>query len=311
MSGVAVFNDSFFAMGTRCDVVFTEIDQELGERLFQLVKNEVEVLEQRLSRFLPTSPISILNRAAKNTWMDVDGDIWDILTICFDFYQMSNGAFDITAAPLVNLWKSGKIPNVKEINTAKTISGFDKVEFDFEQQKIRFLVDGAEFDLGAIGKGVALDTVKPILKKQGLKNGIISFGESSILALGSHPNGKPWPLGIRNIFRPEEYVHVFAAKNETVTTSGTIINNDEGTPQLRKHIISPATGLPVQGRHSVSVKSVSAALGEFISTTFLILPENDKHILFEKLKSVEILEVEYFADGKDYKTKLFYDELRK
>ncbi len=310
MRGVSVFSDTFFAMGTRCDVVFTETGQELGQQLFQLVKSEVEVLEQRLSRFLPNSPISLLNRAEKNTWMDVDDDIWDILTICFDFYQMSNGAFDITAAPLINLWKESKTPTEKEIDSAKRISGFDKVEFDSEKQKIRFLVDGMEFDLGAIGKGVALDTVKSMLKNQRLKSGIISFGESSILALGSHPNGKPWPLGIRNNFQADEYVHVFSANNETITTSGTSIISDEGIPQQeRKHIISPATGLPVEGENTVSVKSASATLGEFISTSFLILPENDKHILFEKLKSVEILEVEYFADGKDYKTKLFYDEL--
>lgn len=304
MSGVSVFSDTFFAMGTRCDVVFTEVGQELGEQLFQLVKSEIEVLEQHLSRFLPNSPISLLNRAEKNTWLDVDDDIWDILTICFDFYQMSNGAFDITAAPLISLWESDKMPTEKEIDAAKRISGFDKVEFDFEKQKIKFLVDGVEFDLGAIGKGVALDTVNPILKNQDLKNGIISFGESSILALGSHPSGKPWPLGIRNNFRPEEYVHVFLANNETITTSGTIINNDEGTPQSRKHIISPATGLPVGDKHTVSVKSASATLGEFISTVFLILPENDRDILSDKLKSVEILEVEYLVDENDYKTRL-------
>ncbi len=303
MSGVSVFSDTFLAMGTRCDVVFTEVGQELGEQLFQLVKNEIEILEQRLSRFLPNSPISLLNRAEKNIWLDVDDDIWDILTICFDFYQMSNGAFDITAVPLINLWKSGETPTEKEIDAAKRISGFDKVEFDFEKQKIRFLVDGVEFDLGAIGKGVAIDTVKPMLKSQGVKNGIISFGESSILALGIHPSGKPWPLGIRNNFRPDEYVHVFSANNETITTSGTIINNDEGIPQTRRHIISPATGLPVEGKHTVSVKSASATLGEFISTVFLILPENDRDILSDKLKSVEILETEYLPDD-DYKTRL-------
>lgn len=302
MSGVSVYSDTFFAMGTRCDVVFTETGQELSQQLFQLVKNEVEVLEQRLSRFLPNSPISLLNRAEKNTWMDVDDDIWDVLTLCFDFYQMSNGAFDITAAPLIGLWKEGKTPTESEMDAAKRSSGFDKVEFDFEQQKIRFLVDGVEFDLGAIGKGIALDTIKPMLKNQGLKGGIVSFGESSILALGSHPNGKSWPLGIRNNFRPDEYVHVFSANNETITTSGTIINNDDGFPQTRKHIISPATGLPVEGENTVSVKSASATLGEFLSTVFLILPENDKDLLSEKLKSVEILEVEYFEE--DFKTRL-------
>lgn len=290
-------------MGTRCDVVFTNVEQEFGEQIFHLVKNEVKHLEHRLSRFIPDSPLSELNKASKNSWISVPDDLWNILTICFDFYQMSNGAFDITAAPIIKLWKSDKIPSEDEIEKAKQISGFDKVEFDFENHKIKIKVDGVEFDLGGIGKGVALDSIKPILIKQGIKSGIISFGESSILALGSHSNGKNWPLGIRNTYNFNKFVHVFSTSNETITTSSTILNTDDGGVKKRKHIISPVSGLPVKGNKAVSIKSESATLGEFLSTTFLILPENDKIILSEKLKKIEILEVNYLDDN-DFESKL-------
>jgi thiamine biosynthesis lipoprotein len=298
-----VFSDSFFAMGTRCDVVFTEIETELAEQIFQIVKNEVIHLEHRLSRFIVDSPISVLNETGKDIWIRVEDDIWDILSICYDFWQMSNGAFDITAAPIIRLWKENENPSDSEIEKARKISGFDKVELDFENQKIRFKVDGLEFDLGAIGKGIALDSIKPVLLKQGVKNAIVSFGESSILALGTHPNGQNWPLGIRNNFMPGEYVHVFSTSNETLTTSGSIVNNDVGEVEFRKHIISPATGFPIETKKSVSVKSESATLGEFLSTTWLILPESDQVLLSDKMKNIEILEVEY-SEKKEYKTKL-------
>ena len=136
-----------------------------------------------------------------------------------------------------------------------------------------------------------------------MKDGIISFGESSILALGNHPKGEKWPLGIRNPFEPEKYLHVFMAQNTVVTTSGTMISSDEGYTIKRNHIVNPATGYPVEGDKIVSILSKSATIGEFLSTTFLILPEEDKDLLTGKMKHIEILEVVYSKE-KEYKTKL-------
>ena len=303
MENQSIFSDSFFAMGTRCDVVFTSIDSELADRIFQMVRNEIEELENRISRYIPQSPLSEINRTGKDIWIAVPDDLWDILTICFDFYQMSNGAFDVAATAVFDLWKDGENPVQQEIDDAKKRSGFDKVEFDFENQKLKFQEDGIEFDLGGIGKGIALDTIKPILINEGIENGIVSFGESSILALGNHPNGEKWPLGIRNSYDVNEFVHLFYVSNETITTSGTIANTDAGEVVKRDHIISPATGFSVEEKRTISVKSESATMGEFISTTWLVLPENDKNILAEKLKNIEILEVNYNEEN-EYKTKL-------
>ena len=303
MGETNIFSDSFFAMGTRCDIVLIAAQQEQAQMVFQRVKNEIKNLEFSMSRYIPDSPLSKLNRSAKNKWLQVPGKLWEILTLCYDFFQISNGAFDITAWALIQLWKKDKIPSANDIEKARAISGFEKVEFDFENQRIRFLADKIEFDLGAVGKGIALDTVKPIITNQGIKNGIVSFGESSILALGNHPNGEKWPLGIRNVFNLNEYIHVFSASNETVTTSGTILNSDSGQVVNRSHIVSPATGYPVQIRKNISVKSESSTMGEFLSTTLLILTEGDQDIILSKIKDMEILEVEYLEEN-EYKSKL-------
>lgn len=303
MNQQSVFSDSFFAMGTRCDVVFLSPDQQHAQQVFQTVQHEIKNLEFRMSRFIPDSPLSVINRTGKKKWIPVSEDLWNIITICYDFYHMSNGAFDITASPMIQLWKKDHVPTEKEIEKAKNLSGFDKVEFDFESRRIRFLVDELEFDLGAIGKGIALDAIKPLVLEQGINNGIVSFGESSIMALGIHPKGDKWPLGIRNSFDLNEYIHVFSASNETITTSGTILNSDTGEVVRRNHIISPATGYPVETSKNISVKSESATMGEFLSTTLLILPEDDQEILLAEMKNLEILEVEY-SEENEYKTKL-------
>lgn len=303
MNNTNIFQNSFLAFGSRCDVVFTNVDQSFAVELFQLVKKEIERVEQRLDAFSPGSSVFELNRAGNDIWISVDDDLWEMIALCYDFYLVSNGAFDVAAAPLVNLWKKGQVPSSKQIEAAKQKSGFDKVELDPETQRIRFKVDGVEFDFGAIGKGIALDFVKPVLEKEGVKNAIISFGESSILALGTHPNGENWPLGIRNPKKMNDYVHVILASNKTVTTSGSILYNGEGQVIAINRVVSPESGLPVSENKIVSVKSESAAMGDFLATAWLILPENDKQIVADKFKDIEILEVD-FDENSDYKTKL-------
>lgn len=298
MNETAIFTDSFSALGTQCDVVFTQLEHESARQAFAAVKEEVLRLEKRLSHNIEDSPVSTLNRAGAGKWLPVPDDIWNVLTLCYDYYQMSSGAFDITVAPLKRLWLDSKAPSLKELERVKEKCGFDRVEFDFERRQIQFQTNETEFDLDAIWKGMTLDTIKPILNAQGVVNGIISFGESSILAMGTHPNGQPWPLGIRNIYQPDTFVHVFSASNETVTTSGTVLNSGAESVVKRKDIISPADGNLVDGNKTVSVKNASATLGEFLSTTWLILPENDKSILLEQLENIEILEVSYTQDNE-------------
>ncbi len=301
-----VYSDSFFAMGTRCDVVLPGVDEEFGEQVVQLVKDEMIQLEKQLSRFIPQSPISRLNRAAKGEWLYTSQTVWKILTICYDFFQVSNGVFDITLAPLINLWKANhggrQIPD-DEIGRAKAICGFDKVEFDIEKQQLRFLSDGVEFDLGGIGKGFAIDTIKGVLLNQKIKNAIVNLGDSSVLALGRHPNGEDWPIGIRNAYSKDEYIHVFQVSNETVTTSGTVYNTEKNKRGVRQHIINPLSGKPIESPCSVSVKSDSATFGEFLATTWIILPEYDRKILSEKCRKVETLEINYKSES-DFETRL-------
>ncbi|VAW21616.1 hypothetical protein MNBD_BACTEROID01-2451 [hydrothermal vent metagenome] len=301
-----VYSDSFFAMGTRCDVLLADVDEESGEQVLQLVKNKMIQIESQLSRFIPQSPISRLNRAGKGEWLYTSQTVWEVLTICYDFFQVSNGVFDITLAPLINLWKAnhggGQIPG-DEIERAKAICGFDKVVFDFEKQRLRFLSDGVGFDLGGIGKGFAIDTIKKVLLNQKIERAIINLGDSSVLALGQHPNGEDWPIGIRNAYSKNEYIHVFQVNNETVTTSGTVYNTEKNKKGVRLHIINPLSGKPIESPCSVSVKSDSATFGEFLATTWVILPEYDKKILSEKCRKVETLEINYKSES-DFETKL-------
>jgi len=288
-----IFSDTFYAMGSHCDVVLPNVDADFAKRIFQQIKKEVDLLETTISRHSLVSSIWEFNQAPKSEWIDVEDELWEILSISNDFYQISNGAFDVTVAPLQRLWFEKVQPEEQELETVREKCGFDKIEFDTENQRIRFKQDEMELDFGSIEKGFALDIIRPMLLDEGVKQAIVSFDQDVVLAIGFHPNGESWPIGIRNQQKPNDFLQVFQVSGQTVTTSGTTFIRDDGEGMKSRIVISPATGLPVEGTKTVSVKSASATMGAFISTIWLILPENDKAILADQFSGIEILECEY------------------
>ncbi|HYQ56357.1 MAG TPA: FAD:protein FMN transferase, partial [Draconibacterium sp.] len=203
--------------------------------------------------------------------------------------------------PLQTLWIEHETVSEEQLNETKERCGFDKIEFDPENKKLRFREEGMELDFASIEKGFAIDLIKPFLLDMGVKNAIVSFEEDVVLALGKHPSGANWPLGIRNLQKSNEFAHVFGTVNQAIVTSGTVFIKDDGAGMKERKIISPASGEPVEGKKTVSVKADSATMGAFIANIWLILPENDKTIIADQLQNVEILEIEY-QDG-DMRTK--------
>nr|WP_319266357.1 FAD:protein FMN transferase [uncultured Draconibacterium sp.] len=310
MTEPAIFSDTFLAFGSHCDVVLPNLEADTAKNIFQQIKADIEQLESTISRFSLLSDIHEINQTEKDVWMEVPDELWEILTIANDFNQMSQGAFDVTMSLVQSLWVEKEDVEENELAEALQKCGFDKLELDLDNKRLRFKEDGVELDFGAIEKGFALDLVKPLLIDLGVKDAIISFEEDVVLALGNHPDGTDWPLGIRNQQQPNEFTHVFEVSDQTVYTTGTVYIRDDGEGMKDRKIISPATGFPVEGKRTVSVKADSATMGAFIANIWLILPENDKAIISNQLRDVEILEVEYTDDDVKTKTTIIEKEDR-
>lgn len=307
MTETAVFSDTFLAFGVHCDVVLPNLEASSAKKIFQQIKTEVERLESTISRFSLLSDIHEINQTGNDVWMKVPDELWEILNLANDFYQMSQGAFDVTMYPLQSLWLQNENANAEELKEMRQKCGFDKVEIDQDKKQLCFKADGVELDFGAVEKGFALDLIKPFLLDIGVKDAIISFEEEAVLALGEHPAGTNWPLGIRNQLQPNEFLHVFEASGQAVYTSGTVYIRDDGEGMKERIIISPETGLPLEERKTVSVKAESATMGAFIAHIWLILPENDKAIISNQLNNVEILEVDYSENDVKSRTTIIED----
>lgn len=287
------------AMGTRCDVVLFHDDFDFAERLSLSIQKEVGFYEFLLSRFQDGSPVSRFNAMNPGEIFTPGDTLWEVILECKKYNELTRGAFDITASQVIKLWKD-KSPedrvSEEELKIALTKSGFDKLKFDISNKTIEKLVEGVELDFGAVGKGIALDFIKKLLIKQNVKVGFISFGESSVLALGKHPAGDYWPVGIPDPYSKKDILHVFNVVDGFVTTSGTLSNSDREEIGYRMHITDPRNGNAIGHGSLISVKSSTALLGEVISTSWMILDNTEKEELKKEIKDIEIFSADFAGD---------------
>lgn len=308
MSGTEIYSDTFPAFGGNCDLVFTGMQAVEAKEILQKIKKEVRQLESVLDISGLTTDVQEQNHSAVNEWMEVNPVLMGVLSLCSDFYSMSNGAFDVTVQPLYEFWENNPDPGVAEIEKAREQCGFNQMELDIENNRLRFLKEGMKLDLGTIEKAYAADVIKSMLIENQITNCIVSFDENVILALGEHPSGNSWPIGIRNIEQPEEFLHVFNGSDQFIVTAGTVFIDPETMNIKENRVISPESGFPVSGKKTVSVCGASATLCAFIAYSWLILPGHDQEIIAEQLGDMEIFEAEYLEDDIKTKQTILNDE---
>ena len=194
--------------------------------------------------------------------------------------KISEGKFDISIAPLVNLWKvalSGEAtPTAAQEREVRDCVGYEKIVLTPPDQ-ITFRSPCLQLDLGAIGKGYAVDRAGEILRASGVRDALINAGGSTIFVMGSPSGQSAWLVHLRDPSRQiDPYVML---KDESVSTS------EQSLPSLLGqdspgHIIDPVTGRPLKTEFSVSVIAPNGTMSDGLSTTLLLLgPEKGKSLM--------------------------------
>jgi len=283
-SSQVVFHQGCFAMGTRLNVVITEKDKDYAYYVFKAIIDEVRRLDAKLNRFSTSSEIFKINYSANQQPVKVDLELYEILSLCRDYYHRTDGLFDITINPQ---WEHFVKPAPKIFDKPNCFN----IVLDETKKEITFLDSETQIDLGGFGKGYALDRIRIILKESKVENAIVSFGESSILALGHHPYGDCWKLGIEHAYKPSKPVYVFDLSNEGFSTSG-FQRMATGHQNAIFHVISPITGLPVRRMSTITVKSKDCVEAEILSTALYACEAKEPRFL-ENFTDCEIIEIEY------------------
>jgi len=234
---------SFDVMFTRMEVLLFD-EKETVNKVFNEIETEIFRLEKMFNRFNEASELSHLNSAAGKGWAAASDELTALLLQSCELKDRCLGYFDVT----------------------RNTTSWSAIRFD-KEKGIRIENEGISFDLGGLAKGYALDKIRAIFGKYGLKNAFVSFGESSILAWGTHPAGNHWPLGAKDFFSPGKVVHSFKVRNSVLSGSSTMqLRNGE----LLAHLINPYTGNQVSEHRVSSVVTVGGIEGEALATALAI-----------------------------------------
>ncbi|MCP4726734.1 MAG: FAD:protein FMN transferase [bacterium] len=307
-----LFHKNFAAMGTRFELILIDLEPERSQRIFSMIKKEVLRIENKLSRFSPLSIVSEINSKAGTTPVSVEDELIYIVEQCRKYSEMTFGAFDITLLPLTLFWKNNDLDtpdpgqDVEDIISGyKELTGMDKVKVDPGSKTVFLEYLKMGIDLGGFGKGYALEKVREILSEDSIDTAFISFGESSILALGHHPYGDKWKVGIQNIYDTNKNTYSFDVIDGALSTSGLRIQ--VGNNKRRAHIIDFRSGIPVKDLKTISVKSGSPLDAEILSTALMAAdPEKGKEII-NNFTDCEIVEIQYSDNLKKFDITTYYN----
>ena len=234
-------------MGTRLDAVMIGRESLLSEVWKKLIA-ETGRLHRMLNRFDTASDISHINRQATISPVELNDELWHILTNLKKYHHNTAGYFDVT------------------------LHDFNKVILDDVHKTAVFAETDISLDLGGYAKGYALEQIRIILLQSGVTQALVNFGNSSVLAVGSHPLGEYWGVGVEDPFRTGRQLKTYELRNQSLSTSG-------NTAQHTEHIINPLSGKYTPERKLVSVVSSNAVDAEVLSTALMVADENSNSFI--------------------------------
>ena len=263
------------AMGTLFEILMYGADaRNLSAAARQALSLIVE-LDNQLSRWKQGSEISYINRHAAEKAVRVEPELFDLLIRSRELWRETDGAFDITVAPLVKAWgfydKEGRLPPRKEIEAALQLVGMNRVRLDEEARTIRFEKHGMELDLGGIGKGFAVDRAVEFLQSCSIEGALVNSGASTVYAIGSPPEQDGWHIGIRHPENEDKAVATIALRDGSISTSGAPEKVFEIEGKRYSHILDPRTGFPTRGMVSASAMATCATDTDALATSFYLL----------------------------------------
>ncbi len=285
--------DGRYAMGTVLEITVPAGQSTALEPLFERAAE----LERIFTRFDPQSELSRLNRHAGLGSRRVSSELARLLADSLDFSRITHGSFDVTIGPLVSLWadaaRRGRMPTRRELAAARALVGSRHLRADPRSLRAELLTPGVSVDLGGVAKGFALDELALELQRRGVKSALLSFGQSSVLALGAPPEGPGWRMLLRD---PDDRVAgIVELRDTSLSVSGSLAQEIEIEGRKYGHLIDPRTGRPLRRRGIAAVTASSGARAEALSKAMLILSPAEGLALLETLADAEGMLLE--ADG--------------
>ena len=246
---------------------------------------QLDKIEQNLTIYRPDSEVSRINQMADEHPVLISSLTFQLIEKAVQWSQRTNGAFDITAGPLVKAWgfteRSGRKPDSNEIESARERVGYQHLLLNSTQQTVQFAKPNMSINLGGIGKGDALDQIASELRQGGLNDFLIHGGNSSVIAAGDQnlSSGMGWPVGISHPTKPKRRLAGVWLRDQALATSGSGKQFFHHRGVRYGHVIDPRTGFPAGDLASLTVITDSAADADACGTGLFVSGSSEIEIL--------------------------------
>lgn len=259
------------------------------------------------SDYLPESEINLLAKAPARYPIAVSSDLFTVFETAGDLTGKTDGAFDITAGPLIRLWrmarKNRQLPSPEAYEKARTRTGFHHLTLDAENQTITKNTEGMLFDLGGIAKGYAADEALKILTAGGFPRSLVAA--SGDIIVGDPPPGEDgWRIGIETLelHHPLQDLQTVLLKRQAISTSGDTRRFFELNGVRYSHIVSTRTGLGLTDRIGASVIAPNATTSDSYATAVTLLGRKEGLQFIENIRGIEC-QIVTILDGREVFTR--------
>ncbi len=276
-------------MGTRIHTQFWTDQESISEPTFKGIKQEIDRIEQKMSVYIDSSELSLVNREAYKQPVIVSPELFHLLEKALHFSKITHGAFDITFASIGHFYdyRKGIHPSSKKVDQLLPAINYHWVELNQKNLTVRFKHKNVKIDLGGIAKGYAIDQAAQQFKKRGITSAYLSAGGDTLL-IGDR-RGRPWMVGIKDPRNEKANAVVIPLENTALSTSGDYERYFIERGKRYHHIISPKTGHSADKVQSVSIIGPNATTTDALSTSIFVLGSKKGLALIEKLEKIDAI----------------------
>lgn len=288
----------FPIFGTYAGITIWE-DEKTAAAAAEDIMVYLRQLHDLINNYNEKSELSDMNREAYKSDFQCSDQLWEMIMACDYAYEISEGSFDASIGPLMQLWgfhtKRDSLPTEEEIHTALDAVGWAKLYLNRDTKTIRFSHPDTYLDMGGIAKGFALEKAASISSEHGVRRGLINLG-GNLYCFNTPPPGAYWyKIGIQDPFERKELMGTVDVKGTCVASSGNYERFQIIEGKRFTHIINPKTGYPVENVAGVTIITPRGLHSDIFSTAvFISGPDMARKLnrLFPKTRILLVTEPE-------------------
>jgi thiamine biosynthesis lipoprotein len=288
-----------FLMDTLISISTYGTDTDFLQKAMEKAFQEMRRIADLTNRFplsgttaAALSDVVSINENAGIKPVVVDKDVFKMLQLAQAYNRLTEGAFDVTIGPLMDLWGFGrekqKVPTAGELEQVLTLVDSEKLILNQEEQSAFLSEKGMSLDLGAVAKGYAVEKAAQVLRKEGVEKALINAG-GNIRVIGEKVKRQPWKIGIQDPRDSSALIGILSLEDEATATSGDYNRMIKIAGKNYHHLLSPQTGCPVGYNMGVTVVTRDAGQADLLSTALFLLEPQQALELVAKLSETEVV----------------------